>query len=389
MTQLQAAWLRDNAAQRALGILTDAGHQAYFVGGCVRNTLLGAAVGDLDISTSARPDVVMDLARAAGIKAVPTGIDHGTVTLVIDGQGFEVTTFRRDVETDGRRAVVAFADDIQSDAERRDFTVNALYASADGTLLDPLGGLADLNARKLRFIGDPHDRIREDYLRILRFFRFHAWYGDPSNGIDMDGLAACAELADGLEQLSKERVGHEMIKLLSAPDPSPAVASMATCGALLRILPGAGAHLLPVLVHVEEAMSMSPDPIRRLAAIGGMGDVAEALRLSNDDSKRLARLDDAMHHDTSAEETGYRMGASEGLSALALRFALAGREPDLADVDALQGGAKQVFPLTGPDLMPALTGPALGDALRRAETSWIASGFRKDKETLTKEALRG
>ena len=209
MRRITENWIKDQAAQKVCAMLTDAGKQAWFVGGCVRNALLGAPVSDLDISTDARPEEVIALAAAAGLKPVPTGIDHGTVTVVVDRHPFEVTTFRRDVETDGRRAVVAFADTMEEDASRRDFTMNALYAAPDGTVVDPLGGLPDLEARRVRFIGDPHDRIREDYLRILRFFRFHAWYG--SDGLDRDGYAACAELSDGLENLSKERVGQEFL----------------------------------------------------------------------------------------------------------------------------------------------------------------------------------
>ena len=190
---LDTDWLHHPGTQALCSALEVEGFHALFVGGCVRNGLLGLPSDDIDISTDARPDRVMQIARGAGFKSVPTGIDHGTVTIIADGLPHEVTTFRRDVETDGRRAVIAFADRVEEDAMRRDFTMNALYADAKGRVIDPLGtGVADLQARRLRFIGDPHDRIREDYLRILRFFRFHAHYGDPAGGLDADGLAACA-----------------------------------------------------------------------------------------------------------------------------------------------------------------------------------------------------
>ena len=219
MTRVTGAWLTDPAAQQVCRVLTDAGHQAWFVGGCVRNALLGAPVADLDLTTDARPDVVIQLATAAGLKVIPTGIDHGTVTVIVKNTHFEVTTFSRDVATDGRRAVVAFANTMVEDARRRDFTMNALYAGPDGVVVDPLGGLPDLFARRVRFIEDADQRIREDYLRILRFFRFHAWYG--ADGLDANALAACAANIDGLASLSRERVTAELFKLLAAPDPAP------------------------------------------------------------------------------------------------------------------------------------------------------------------------
>ena len=208
VTRIAAEWL--GAARPVTAALEAAGHQALFVGGCVRNALIGRAVADIDLATDARPAAVIALAEAAGLRAVPTGIEHGTVTVLAGGRPFEVTTFRRDVETFGRRAVVAFTGEIAEDAARRDFTMNALYARADGEVIDPLGGLADLRAGRVRFVGDPGQRIAEDYLRILRFFRIHAWYGDPAGGMDPDGLAACAEAQDGLALISRERVGAEI-----------------------------------------------------------------------------------------------------------------------------------------------------------------------------------
>ena len=246
-----APWLEDPVTRAVCRALTGPGHQALFVGGCVRNALLGRPVADIDIATDATPEEVTALAGAAGLHPVPTGIEHGTVTVVAEGRPFEVTTFRRDVETFGRRAVVAYTRDIAEDAARRDFTMNALYAGPDGTVVDPLGGLPDLLARRVRFVGDPAARIAEDYLRILRFFRIHAWYGDPASGLDADGLAACAAAQGGLARLSRERVGAETAKLLAAADPAPAVAAMAAAGILARVLPGADATPLAALVHLE------------------------------------------------------------------------------------------------------------------------------------------
>ncbi|MEO0762949.1 MAG: CCA tRNA nucleotidyltransferase, partial [Pseudomonadota bacterium] len=240
--------------------------RALAVGGAVRDGLMGRDVGDIDLATPLRPEAVVAALEAAGLKAIPTGIDHGTVTAVAEGAAFEITTFRADVETDGRRAVVRFAEDLAADAGRRDFTINALYATADGRVIDPLGGLPDLDARRLRFIGDPAERIREDYLRILRFFRFTAWL--DTDGIDAEGLAAAAAHAEGIERLARERVGHEMRRLLAAPDPAPAVAAMAACGVLMRCLPGAEPAGLAPLVHLEAAAGRAPDWRLRLAALG-------------------------------------------------------------------------------------------------------------------------
>ena len=378
MRRITENWIKDQAAQKVCAMLTDAGKQAWFVGGCVRNALLGAPVSDLDISTDARPEEVIALAAAGGLKPVPTGIDHGTVTVVVDRHPFEVTTFRRDVETDGRRAVVAFADTMEEDASRRDFTMNALYAAPDGTVVDPLGGLPDLEARRVRFIGDPHDRIREDYLRILRFFRFHAWYG--SDGLDRDGYAACAELSDGLENLSKERVGHEFRRLLAAPDPAPSVAAMEAAGVLLRVLPGTRTGQLAVLVHLEGEAGLAPDWQRRLVTLGG--DPAKALRLSKAETRRTQALSDAMQSEASAGELGYRLGAIDAIDALVLRASLYVTPFDPVAAQEAGFGAEQVLPIKARDLADRHSGPALGAAFAEAEARWIASGFRLTREDL-------
>ena len=385
MTRITAPFLSHPGTVAVMEMLAAAGYQALFVGGCVRNALLDAPVTDIDIATDARPEDVMALAEAAGLRAVPTGIAHGTVTLVAHDLPHEVTTFRRDVETDGRRATVAFARDVAEDAARRDFTMNALYARADGSVVDPLGGLPDLVARRVRFIGDPDARIAEDYLRILRFFRFHATYADPSEGIDAEGLAACSHGLDGLVHVSPERIGAEMRKLLSAPDPAPAVAAMRACGVLTHLLPGAGTGLLTVLIHVEEVADLLPDWLRRLAALGGE-DVAAALRLSRAEADRLDLLRDGLDGAVPPGELGYRHGASVALDILALRAASFEREVPAADLDAARFGAAQSLPVRAADLMPALAGPALGDALRRLEAEWIASGFALGRDDLLARA---
>ncbi len=366
-------WLTAAHTQAVMGLLTGAGHQALAVGGCVRNALLGVPVADIDIATDARPEMVMALAEGAGLRVVPTGLDHGTVTVMAEGIPHEITTFRRDEETDGRRAKVAFAQDAAEDARRRDFTMNALYADPAGYVVDPLGGLPDLEARHVRFIGDAGARIREDYLRILRFFRFTAWYGDVALGLDAEGLAACAEHADGLGQLSRERVGHEVRKLLAAPDPAPEVAAMAQAGILARILPGADATALAPLVHLGET-----DWIARLAALGGD---ADGLRLSNAEARMLDDLATAARDGTAPFALGDMLGA-RARDALLIRAALMGQALAEGDLEEARKGADETFPLKAADLMPGLQGPVLGQALTQARTIWREAKGQIDRDAL-------
>ncbi|WP_373355459.1 CCA tRNA nucleotidyltransferase [Pseudoroseicyclus sp. CXY001] len=375
MDRLTADWLESPGAREVTGLLTAAGHRALFVGGCVRNALLGLAPGDLDLATDAEPAEVMALAKTAGVKAIPTGIEHGTVTLVAHGEALEVTTFRADVETDGRHAVVRFSRDVAEDAARRDFTMNALYAAPDGALLDPLGGLPDLRAGRVRFIGAPEARIAEDGLRILRFFRFTAWYGAPEEGIDAEGLAACAAAGEALEGLSRERIGHEMVRLLEAPDPAPAVASMQAAGLLARVLPGASAAALAPLVHAEGTLGLAPDTARRLAALGGESP-QENLRLSNALAARAARLAEAVGTVQTPAELGYRLGAEEGASVLALLGA------PVEALAPLRRGAEAVFPVSAANLRPDYEGAALGARLRALEAEWLAGGMTATREEL-------
>ena len=319
--RIDQPWLSAPETQAVFAALTADGADAFVVGGCVRNALLGVAVSDIDIATNATPETVLDLAKKAGIRAVPTGIEHGTVTLIEGGIPHEVTTFRKDVATDGRRAVVAFATDIAEDAARRDFTVNALYARPDGSIVDPLGGMQDLKARRIRFIGTAQDRIREDYLRSLRYFRFHAWYGDQEAGFDPDALSAIAANLDGLERLSRERVGAELLKLLGAPDPAPAISVMRQTGVLGQILPGSEDRALAPLIHLEGEAGLKPDQIRRLASISGGADLQGALRLSKEQVRKLDRIYEAAMGTMGAGELGYRLGAEQGCDALLLRAA--------------------------------------------------------------------
>jgi poly(A) polymerase len=377
--KISGDWISHAGTQALCAALTAAGYRALFVGGCVRNALMARAVADIDIATDALPEIVTNIAETAGFRVVPTGIEHGTVTVIAQGVAHEVTTFRRDIATDGRHATVAFATDIAQDAARRDFTMNALYAQADGSVIDPLGGLADLQARHLRFVGEASARIREDYLRILRFFRFYAIYGDPSQGIDAEGLAACAENLEGLADLSRERVGAEMRKLLAAADPAPAIASMAQAGVLAQILPGASPRALAPLVHLEAGLP--PDWQARLAVIGGET-LTEALRLSKAETVTIMRIRDEIGSTATPAALGWKFGAQVAQAVVLARAAVLEAPLPSGWQSEIARGAGAALPVTAADLMPALQGPDLGKRLREIEARWLASDLYLGKAAL-------
>ncbi|MEX2521054.1 MAG: CCA tRNA nucleotidyltransferase [Paracoccaceae bacterium] len=375
MARIAPGWLVDPATRAVMAALAPA--RPLFVGGCVRDALLGRNSADVDIAVTSPPEETLRLAAAAGLGAHPTGIEHGVVTLVADGRAFEAATLRRDVATDGRRAVVAWTEDVAEDAARRDFTINALYADGDGRVIDPLGeGLADIAARRLRFVGDPAARIAEDYLRILRFFRFHAVL--EIEDMDPAGLAACLAAAEGLSHVSKERIGAEMLKLLAAPDPEPALAAMgAALTSALR-----GAEPFTGLTAAERAVGEPPAPLRRLAALGG-GGVARALRLSRAESSRLDAIRAALCADQSLAEAAYRHGADATRDAALIRAARGAPPPANWRPEIIRG-ATVSFPVTASDLIAAgeAPGPALGIRLRKLENAWIASDFSAAKAEL-------
>lgn len=376
------AWLKDPAVQLVCNSIRADGAKIYMVGGCVRDALLGVAGSDIDMATDATPLEVTRLARASGLKVVPTGIDHGTVTVVAQGTGYEITTFRQDVKTDGRHAEVVFSTDIEQDAARRDFTLNALYATPEGDIIDPLGeGVADCLARRIRFIEDAGARIREDYLRALRFFRFQAWYADSSRGFDADALDAISQNSAGLETLSAERVGTEMRRLLAAPDPAQAVAVMQQTGVLQRVLPGSDISLLGPVVHLEAALDLPPNWRYRLAALGGE-EIQTRLRLTNKDAKILNALASSVSDFMPLPEKAYRQGLEVAFGALILRAALANEPLYPASKIPLQNGSQMRFPVSAKDLMPEIEGKALGECLAKLERHWVASEFQLTREEL-------
>ena len=372
-----AAW-RDRPGLDRLALALDAeSGAARYVGGAVRDTLLGLDVADIDVATCHSPEQVLARLEAAGIKAIPTGIAHGTITAVSSGTVVEVTTLRRDVTTDGRHATVAFTDDWEADAARRDFTMNALYADPlDGTVYDWFGGLDDLAARRVRFIGDPYRRIAEDHLRILRFFRFHARFGDV---IDAAGLDACTDRANDLMALSRERIAAELLKLLVAPRAIPVITLMVERGILRPVLPEiADVAMLAALADREQAAGIAPDAIRRLAALipaAAAESVGGRLRLSKADRKRL----EAAHGDVGHEgprALSYRVGTGLATD----RLLLAG-----APLDDLRDWSPPRLPIGGGELVERgmSRGPDVARALRAVETLWIAEGFPDADRTRT------
>jgi poly(A) polymerase len=392
----QKPWMTAPETAAVLDALEAAGGEARFVGGSVRNALLGAPVDDVDIATTLTPDAVMAALKAAGLKAAPTGVEHGTVTAIANGKPLEVTTLRRDVETDGRRAVVAFTTDWAEDAARRDFTLNALYADRTGALYDPTGrGLADLKARRIVFVGDAETRIREDYLRILRYFRFLAWYGQGAP--DADALAACAARKDGLAQLAAERVSKELLKLFAADDPRAAVRLMADAGVLTALVPQAtDLARFDNLVEIESEQLFTNDPLLRLAALLpddqlAASQVANGLRLSNGRKDRLVAAMGKAPRIVSfmgareIRRAVYQIGAQAFADRVTLAWAAVGNTPATHQWrGAIALGASwtpPAFPITGEEVIKSGVpkGPMVGEVLREVEAWWVDNDFLDDK----------
>jgi poly(A) polymerase len=395
------AWLKGGDVARLLALLDRDGEEARVVGGAVRNALIGLPVAEIDMATTAVPEEVIRRVDAAGGKAIPTGIEHGTITAIIDHRPVEITTLREDVETFGRRARVVFGRDWRADAQRRDFTINALSATADGMVHDYVGGLDDIAAHRVRFIGEPQRRIEEDYLRILRFFRFHAHFGGGAP--DQAGVQACVRARAGLETLSRERVRMEMLKLLIAERATPTLAVMAETGLLSMVL-GSVAYLASFenTIKVDAALGVEADAIRRLGALGVWVEedaerLTQRLRLSNAESERLLALDGWWRV---APEASGRAGRALlyqlGPQSFADRVFIAWARSEAGAADSAwrelaslpQRWTAPVFPLKAADFLQrgVAEGPPLGVALRAAEAAWIAADFPSERAALDKIA---
>lgn len=393
-----AAWLQGRGVPEVFALLTADGEEARIVGGAVRDALMGRPVAEIDFATTMTPDRVAAAAEAAGYKAVPTGIEHGTITLVVQGRGFEVTTLRQDVETDGRHAVVRFGRDWQNDARRRDFTVNALSVDAAGKVYDPVGGWADIAARHIRFIGDPDRRIAEDRLRVLRLFRFHAQCG--VGGIDQAGLSAAMRARNDLSDLSAERIGQEVRRIVVAPRAAEVVALMQEAGILPVVLAGVGyLAAFARLVAWEAALGHEATVAPRLAALACRVEedvlrVTERLRLANAERDRmlagLAAAPSFAPPPTEKQQRRalYSLGEEAYGDGVALAFAMGQAAPEDRTwhrLATLPGRWKApVFPLGGRDAMAAgaAHGPAVGAALRAVESWWMDEDFRPDEQAL-------
>ena len=380
------AWLCNGTTERVIEALEAIGPGgSRFVGGCVRNTLMGLSVDDIDIATQLTPQDVVKALEADGIRAIPTGLDHGTITAVCNSVPFEITTLRRDVETDGRRAVVAFTEDWAEDAARRDFRMNALYADPDGTVHDPVGGgVEDVVLGRVIFIGDADQRLREDYLRILRFFRFNAWYGAE---MDPEGLAACARQKAGLQQIAAERIWKELEKLLRAPEPAEAVEAMHAAGILKEILP-----VVTKVDRLRWVQERSRDAMVRLMALvpnqpGVEARLADDLRLSNVERERLRSwvncpLDAETADARAVWAAAYRYGKQVVLD----RFMLADGVTDqrVSEVAKLfERWELPVLPVRGQDLKDlGFSGPKIGETLRMLEDWWVDQDFKPGRDEL-------
>lgn len=400
----KAEWLKNSTTQHVLRTIVNHGGTARVVGGAVRNTLLGKEVTDIDIATSVRPEQVLSCAGNEGLHVIPTGLDHGTVTIIADHRAFEVTTLRQDVETHGRHATVSFTDDWLADARRRDFTINALYCDPDGTLYDYVGGLEDLKTHRVRFIGRPEDRITEDFLRILRFYRFTSEYSEGT--IDREGHLACCMLQVGLDQISAERIRVEILKLIIAPWALLAVSEMNEAGILTRILGGSlNTVTFARLIGIESSNAISPNPIRRLYTLAKTEDNAAArlrdrLRLSKKEYERLADLvvpDRAFdpeeqeiwckifiyRHNAESYEDGLLISWAHDLSASMNESSY------LKRLNFSKEWEKPILPVSGKDIIKLgiPSGPEVGRILSLLEEWWISVGFPNDIELITKRLM--
>jgi poly(A) polymerase len=407
----KAQWLERPDIQHLLAVLAEGGEEARVAGGAVRNTLLGEPVNDIDIATTTLPQSVMERCTAAGFETVPTGFEHGTVTVVSAGHAIEVTTLRADVETDGRRAKVRFGRDWKADAERRDFTINALYADAAGKVYDPVGGLADIGRRQVRFIGDAETRIREDYLRILRFFRFFAHYGEGRP--DATGLKACARLKQGIRNLSAERVWSETKKILGSRDPRRALLWMRQSGVLTITIPESekwGIDLIGRLYQAEQVQGWQADALLRLEAIipsdsERCAELAERLKLSKAEKARLTEWADCAEVPAHISDSGLRQrlyisGIQPVQDRLRLSYARQlPASPGEAGVPAVDGRYGRLldiagkwkrpeFPLRGKDLagLGIKQGPEMGRMLAKLEQEWVENDFSARREQLVARA---
>ena len=378
--KISANWLRNSSTQSIMEILISDGHKAYFVGGCVRDTLFNLKTTDVDIATSAHPKKVLEIMEKAGLKAIPTGIDHGTVTVVADQQSYEITTFREDIETDGRKSKVKFSKSLKEDAKRRDFSINAIYCEHDGTILDPLGGLADITEKRITFIGDPYERIKEDYLRILRFFRFAALFSANKKFREIE-ISALSDLKDGLDIISAERKSDEIFKLFAAPNLIFSISLMEKTNIISKVFHTYYFNSLATLQDIESRYEISPCATRRLA-VYTEDNLKLHLRFSNKIAKTHKILREEAKGPKRAAELSYRYNEKLALDIILVRASLQGTEFSKDVFNQIKLGSTVEFPINSSDLVEYFSGPKLGEMLTFLEQKWIESDFTLNKAKL-------
>jgi len=375
--QINSEWIKSKSLQNILKIFKKADHNAYLVGGCVRNSILNLPVNDIDISTDAKPEETLDLFKTGSFKATPTGFSHGTVTVVSEGIPYQITTMRSDQNTDGRHANVSFSDNITADAERRDFTINALYADPTGKIIDPIEGLKDFQPLKIKFIGNANNRIQEDYLRILRFFRFHAQFSDLVEDFERDALDAIKDNKNSLKFLSKERVWNELQKILLSKDPSRALLEMSKIGVLEKISINRGIKSIKNLISIEEKMGIKPEAIRRLVALTRDTEI-KSLNLSRKEARKFSLLKSLLEKNFDPAELVYQFNKEIAQSMLAISTFNQGAKLNLIDVTKIEKACLYPCPISGAHLSKYMSGEDVGVKLKEAQSIWIKSNFKSD-----------
>ena len=381
----ETKWLRNPSAQKLSKLYKSFGYQVLFVGGCVRNTILKMPVTDIDLATDAQPEEIIKIAKENNIRFVPTGLAHGTITLIIDNKNYQITTFRTDFDHDGRYAKVEFTESLLLDASRRDLTINALYCNHVGEVIDPLNGLDDIKKQKIKFIGNPNERIKEDNLRILRFFRFQAIYGNNNLEIDSIALEACHNHKSKLAALSKERITSELRKILSAPNPLEVIIKMNETGVLNELFQNVSIDSLEAYLKTEEKFKININWLGRLLSLQ-VTQEEESLKLTRCEFKFLKQTKSAIENQIHVLEFSYYNGVENGKIYSILqnfRHNIILSKNLLNQINSL---ATKKFPITAKDLMPEIRGKKLGEALRSLEDRWIKSNFTLSKKDLLAEA---
>ena len=381
----ETKWLRNPSAQKLSKLYKSFGYQVLFVGGCVRNTILKMPVTDIDLATDAQPEEIIKIAKENNIRFVPTGLAHGTITLIIDNKNYQITTFRTDFDHDGRYAKVEFTESLLLDASRRDLTINALYCNHVGEVIDPLNGLDDIKKQKIKFIGNPNERIKEDNLRILRFFRFQAIYGNKNLEIDSIALEACHNHKSKLAALSKERITSELRKILSAPNPLEVIIKMNETGVLNELFQNVSIDSLEAYLKTEEKFKININWLGRLLSLQATQE-EESLKLTRCEFKFLKQTKSAIENQIHVLEFSYYNGVENGKIYSILqnfRHNIILSKNLLNQINSL---TTKKFPITAKDLMPEISGKKLGEALRSLEDRWIKSNFTLSKKDLLAEA---